>query len=129
MINVHVTHHGYELLEQDYICMCVCACVRVCLRACVRDHIGQMTYSRGVSSVGMSTCVVQKPLDNLSREGPLDMSQDYSVSGATPRVMVNLPGCQYRTMTYEDTQVTTADPGYGLQLQNPRFLEYVGTPE
>ena len=31
--------------------------------------------------------------------------------------------------SYEDTQATTADPGYGLQLQNPMFLEYVGTPE
>ena len=45
------------------------------------------------------------------------------------RVMDTLPGCQYRTTTYEDTQATTADLGYGLQLQNPRFLEYVGTPE
>ena len=43
--------------------------------------------------------------------------------------MDNLPGCQYRTTTYEDTQATTADLGYGLQLQNPRFLEYVGTPK
>ena len=66
---------------------------------------------------------------DLSREGPFDVSQDSSVSGATPWAMDNLPGCQYRTMTYENTQATTADPGYGLQLQNLRFLEYVGTPE
>ena len=66
---------------------------------------------------------------DLSQEGPFDVSQDSSVSGATPGVMDNLPGCQYRTTTYEDTQATTADPGYGLQLQNPRFLEYVGAPE
>ena len=63
---------------------------------------------------------------DLSQKGPFDVSQD---SGATPRVMDNLPGCQNRTTTYEDIQVTTADPGYSLQLQNPRFLEYVGTPE
>ena len=68
-------------------------------------------------------------LPDLSREGPFDVSQDSSVSGATPWVMDNLPGCQYRTTMYEDTQAMTADPGYGLQLQNPRFLEYVGTPE
>ena len=66
---------------------------------------------------------------DLSREVPFDVSQDSSVSGATPLVMDNLPGCQYRTTTYKDTQATTADPGCGLQLQNPRFLEYVGTPE
>ena len=57
----------------------------------------------------------------LSREGPFDVSQDSSVSGATSRVMDNLPGCQYRTTTYEDTQATTADTGYGLQLKHPRF--------
>ena len=32
-------------------------------------------------------------------------------------------------MLYKDTQATTADPGYGLQLHNPRFFEYVGAPE
>ena len=33
---------------------------------------------------------------DLSREGPIDVSQDSSVSGVTPRVMDNLPGFQYR---------------------------------
>ena len=42
------------------------------------------------------------------------MSQDSSVSGSTPWVVDNLPGCQYRMTSYEDTQVTTTDPGYGL---------------
>ena len=60
---------------------------------------------------------------DLPREGPFDVSQDSLVSGANPRVMDNLPGCRYRTTTYEDTQATTADPGYGLQLQNSKFLE------
>ena len=40
--------------------------------------------------------------------------------------MDNLLGCQYRMTSNEDTQATTPDPGYGLQLNNPKFLEYVG---
>ena len=46
---------------------------------------------------------------DLSREGPFDVSQDSSVSGATPRVMDNLPGCQYRTTTYEDPRRYSGD--------------------
>ena len=53
---------------------------------------------------------------DLSREGPFDTSQSSSESGATPRVVDNLPGCQY-----EGAQVVNADPGYGLQLHNPCF--------
>ena len=64
---------------------------------------------------------------DLSREGPFDASQGTSVSGATPLVLDNLPGCQYRMTSYEGTHATNADPGYGIQLHNPRLLEYVGT--
>ena len=66
---------------------------------------------------------------HLSREGPFDASQGSSVSGATPLVLDNLPGCQYRMTSYEGAHSMNADPGYGLQLHNPRFLEYVGAPE
>ena len=61
---------------------------------------------------------------DLSREGHFDASQDSSVSEAPPpppRVVDNLPGCQYRMTSYKDTQATTADPDYGLQLHNLSF--------
>ena len=57
------------------------------------------------------------------------MSQGSSVLGATPLVLDNLLGCQYRMKSNEGAHATNADPGYGLQLHNPRFLEYVGVPE
>ena len=42
---------------------------------------------------------------------------------------INLPGCQYRMTSYDNTDMTEVDPAYGLQLHHPRFLEYVGAPE
>ena len=66
---------------------------------------------------------------DLSREGPFDPNRDTSVSGAAPLVLDNLPECQYRMTSYDGAPATNADPGYRLQLHNPRFLEYVGAPE
>ena len=48
---------------------------------------------------------------DLSREGPFDPNQDTLVSGATPLVLNNLPGCQYRMTLYEGAHATNADPG------------------
>ena len=31
--------------------------------------------------------------------------------------------------SYDNTEMTEVDPAYGLQLHNPRFLEYVGVPK
>ena len=66
---------------------------------------------------------------DLSREGPFDASQSGSASGAAPLVLDNLPGCQYRMTSYDNTDMTDVDPAYGLQLHHPRFLEFVGAPE
>ena len=60
---------------------------------------------------------------DLSREGPFDASQSVSASGAGPLVLDNLPGCQYRMTSYDNTDMTEVDPAYGLQLHHPRFLE------
>ena len=66
---------------------------------------------------------------DLSREGPFDVDQTASGSGATPRVLESLPGCQYRMTSYDAADRTDVDPAYGLQLHDPRLLEYVGAPE
>ena len=41
-------------------------------------------------------------MPDLSREGPFDVHQDASESWASPRVLDNLPGCQYRMTSYDE---------------------------
>ena len=69
-------------------------------------------------------------MPNLSREGPFDVHQNRSASGASPRVLDGMQGCQYRMTSY-DEQYGGPDfsPAYGIQLHDPRLLEYVGAPE
>ena len=52
-----------------------------------------------------------------------------SALGTAPHLLDNLPGCQYRMTSYDNTDMTEVDPAYGLQLHHPRFLEYVRAPE
>ena len=69
-------------------------------------------------------------MPDLSREGPFDVHQDASGSGATPRVLDSLPGCQYWMTSYdEDVDRSDLSPAYGIHLHDPRLLEYVGVPE
>ena len=57
------------------------------------------------------------------------MDQTPSGSGDTPRVLENLPGCQYRMTSYDAADRPDLNPAYGLHLHDPLFLEYVGAPE
>ena len=41
-------------------------------------------------------------MPDLYREGPFDVHQDASESGASPRVLDSLPGCQYRMTSYDE---------------------------
>ena len=69
-------------------------------------------------------------MPDLSREGPFDVHQDASESGASPRVLDSLPGCQYRMTSYdEENNRSDYSPAYGIHLHDPRLLEYVGAPE
>ena len=68
------------------------------------------------------------PLD-LSQEGPFDVDQTILGSEDTPRVLDSLPGCQYRITSYYATDRPDLKPVCGLNLHDPRFLEYVGVPE
>ena len=59
-------------------------------------------------------------MPDLSREGPFDVHQDTSESGATPRVLDSLPGCQYRMTSYdEDVNHSDLSPAYGIHLHDP----------
>ena len=69
-------------------------------------------------------------MPDLSLEGPFDVHQDRPVSGASPRVLDGMRGCQYRMTLYDqDSGGPDCSPAYGIQLHDPRLLEYVGAPE
>ena len=67
---------------------------------------------------------------DLSLEGPFDVHQDRPVSGASPWVLDGMRRYQYRMMSYDqDSGGPDFSPAYGIQLHDPRLLEYVGAPE
>ena len=69
-------------------------------------------------------------LPNLSLEGPFDVHQDRPVSGASPRVLDGMQSYQYRMTSYDqESGGLDFSPAYGVQLHDPRLLEYVGAPE
>ena len=69
-------------------------------------------------------------MPDLSREGPFDVHQERSASGASPRVLDGMWGCQYHMTSYdEENGGPDFSPAYGIQLHDPRLLEYVGAPE
>ena len=74
-----------------------------------------------VSPAGEPVVVPSDVMPDLSREGPFDES------GATPRVLKSLHGCQYRMTSY-DVAIRSGS-GYGIHLHDPQLLEYVGAPE
>ena len=69
----------------------------------------------------------QAHVPDLSREGPFDIYRDRLQSDAPPRLC---QGCPFRITSY-DLEIDGSDfsPEYGVQLHDPRLLEYVGAPE
>ena len=67
---------------------------------------------------------------DLSREGPFDIHRDHLHSDASPRSCQDNQGCPFRITSY-DLEIDGSDfsPEYGVQLHDPRLLEYVGAPE
>ena len=68
---------------------------------------------------------------DLSREGPFDIHQDRPHSGASPRLLQGTQGCPFRMTSYdEENSGPDFNPAYGVQLHDPRLLEYVSrSPE
>ena len=96
-----------------------------------RPFIEEMVLGSSLGSpAGEPVAAPSHGMPDLSREGPFDVPQDASESGATPRVLDSLPGCQYRMTSYdEDVDRSDLSPAYGIHLHDPRLLEYVGAPE
>ena len=84
--------------------------------------------------VGCAVCSARgwghQRMPDLSLEGPFDVHQDRPVSGTYPRVLDGMRGCQYHMTSYDqDSGGPDFSPAYGIQLHDPRLLEYVGAPE
>ena len=93
---------------------------------------GQFAPGSGVTSPIGETDVAggHSRMPDLSREGPFDVLQDRSASGAPPRGLDGVWGCQYRMTSYdEENGGLDFIPAYGIQLHDARLLEYVGAPE
>ena len=88
-----------------------------------RPIVEEMVLGSSVGSpAGEPVAAPSHGMPDLSREGPFDVHQDASESGATPRVLDSL--------SYdEDVDRSDLSPAYGIHLHDPRLLEYVGAPE
>ena len=69
-----------------------------------------------VSAAGEPVVVPSDVMPDLCQEGPFDVHQDALESGATPRMLESLPGCQYRMTSYDDADQSDMDPAYGLRM-------------
>ena len=64
------------------------------------------------------------------REGPFDIYQDSSRSVPSPRLLRDNQGCLFRMTSYDvESDGPNFAPEHGVQLHDPRLLEYVGAPE
>ena len=50
----------------------------------------------------LPVALAQPSTPDLSQEGPFDVHRDYSKSGASPRVLDSMRGCQYRMTSYDE---------------------------
>ena len=50
-------------------------------------------------------------------------------TGDSPLVATGLPDCPNRITLYTGSAVIDTNPAFGMQLQYPRFLEFIGAPE
>ena len=67
---------------------------------------------------------------DVSREGPFDVHQVMHRPGTPLRSRQDGQGCPFRITSYDmKTENSGFSPEYGVQLHDPRFLEYVGAPE
>ena len=79
---------------------------------------------------GLDTRREQAHVPDLSRKGPFDIYRDLLQPEAAPCLCQDSQGCPFRITSY-DLEIDRSDfsPEYGVQLHNPRLLEYVGAPE
>ena len=88
----------------------------------------QATTSQHVGNIDTVRERVNVP--DLSREGPFDIHRDHQHSGASLRLRQDNQGCPFRLTSYDaEEDGPDFSPDYGVQLHDPRLLEYVGAPE
>ena len=64
------------------------------------------------------------------REGPFDIHQDGLRSVPSPRLLQDNQGCLFRMTSYDvESDGPNFAPEHGVQLHDPRLLEYVSAPE
>ena len=80
--------------------------------------------------VGLVASRVTPDITYRLREGPFDAHHDRQGSPTSPQLLQKTQGCLLR-MTSHDAESDGPNfaPEHGIQLTDPRFLEYVGAPE
>ena len=80
--------------------------------------------------MGLVDSKVSPDITNGSREGPFDTHHVRQGSPASPRLLQKTQGCLFRMTSYDaESDGPNFSLEHGVQLTDPRFLEYVGAPE
>ena len=77
--------------------------------------------------VGLVASMVTPDITDHPREGPFDAHHDRQGSPTSPQLLQETQGCLFCMTSYDDEP--NFSPEHGVQLTDPRFLEYVGAPE
>ena len=73
---------------------------------------------------------VTPDITDRPREGPFDAHRDRQGSTTSPQLLQETQGCLFRMTSYDaESDGPNFSPEHGVQLTDPRFLEYVGAPE
>ena len=80
--------------------------------------------------VGLVASRVTPDITDRPREGPFDAHHDRQGSPMSPQLLQKTQGCLFRMTSYDaESDGPNFSPEHGVQLTDPRFLEYVGAPE
>ena len=80
--------------------------------------------------VGLVAHGVKPDITDRPREGPFDPHHDRQGSTTSPQLLQETQGCLFRMTSYDaESDGPNFSPDHGVQLTEPRFLEYVGAPE
>ena len=86
-------------------------------------------FASGVSPDSIPWSTTEDIIRDIVREGPFDAGATPMETEDSPLISTSMPGCPYRMTSYTGTAMVDADTTYGLQLHEPRFLEFIGAPE
>ena len=80
--------------------------------------------------VGFVAGGVMPDITDRPREGPFDAHHDRQGSTTSPQLLQKIQGCLFRMTSYDaESDGPNFSLEHGVQLTDPRFLEYVGAPE